>query len=94
MSTIKRVAAIIWQIIWRSFGLGLVTIPGGMGIGSAIPGGNWIMGGVIAWLSTVAIVATVLGVAIATTGNVTDKNVNDAFSQAVQKALEDLKSKE
>jgi hypothetical protein len=93
MSPMKTTLNLIWQIIWRSFGLGLVTIPGGMGIGSAIPGGNWVMGGVIAWASTVAIVATVLGVAIATTGKVTDLDITSAFSQAVQKALDEQNKK-
>ena len=93
MSPMKTILNLIWQIIWRSFGLGLVTIPGGMGVGSAIPGGNWVMGGVIAWASTVAIVATVLGVAIATTGKVTDLDVTNAFSQAVQKALDEKDKK-
>jgi hypothetical protein len=89
MSPFKSFLNTVWQIIWRSLGLGLVTIPGGMGVGSAIPGGNWIMGGIIAWSSTVAIVATVLGVAIATNGSVTETDVTNAFSQAVQKALHD-----
>jgi len=93
MSPVKTILTLIWQIIWRSVGLGLVTIPGGMGVGSAIPGGNWVMGGVIAWASTVAIVATVLGVAIATTGKVTDIDINTAFSQAVQKALDENEKK-
>ena len=34
------------------------------------------------------IVCTVLGIAIATTGKVTDADINTAFSQAVQKAME------
>ena len=89
MSAVKTILSIIWQIIWRSFGLGLVTVPGGMGVGSAIPGGNWILGGLVAWASTVAIVATVIGVAIASTGKVTDLDVTNAFGQAVQKALDD-----
>ena len=89
MSNIKNILGIIWQIIWRSVGLGLVTIPGGMGIGAAVPGGNWLEGGLIAWLSTIAIVATVLGVAIASTGTATSEDVNNAFGQAVQKALDD-----
>lgn len=91
MSPVKTILNTIWQIIWRSFGLGLVTVPGGMGVGSAIPGGNWVLGGLVAWASTVAIVATVLGVSIATTGKVTDLDITNAFGQAVQKALDDTK---
>jgi hypothetical protein len=85
---IRKIARIVGEIAWRSFGLGLVAFPGGAVAGTLIPGGDAISGGWIAFVSTFVIVCTVLGIAIATTGKVTETDINTAFSQAVQKAME------
>ncbi len=85
---VKHVAKLVGQIAWRSFGLALVAFPGGAVAGSLIPGGDPISGGWIAFVSTFVIVCSVLGIAIATTGKVTESDLATAFSQAVQKALE------
>jgi hypothetical protein len=85
----KRAAlAILGQIAWRSFGLALIAVPIGAGAGAAIPGGSWIMGASIAFSSAFLTVASVLGVAIASTGQLTNQNIDDAFKTAVLKTLE------
>lgn len=88
MVKLRKAARIVGEIAWRSFGLGLVAFPGGAVAGTFIPGGDAVSGGWIAFISTFVIVCTVLGIAIATTGRVTDADINTAFSQAVQKAME------
>lgn len=85
---VKQVAKLVGQIAWRSFGLALVAFPGGAVAGAFIPNGDPISGGWIAFVSTFVIVCSVLGIAIATTGKVTESDLATAFSQAVQKALE------
>ena len=84
----KAVISLLLQIAWRSFGLALIAVPIGAGAGAAIPGGSWIMGASIAFSSAFLTVASVLGVAIASTGNLTIQNVDDAFKTAVLKTLE------
>lgn len=79
----------LWDVVKRSLGLAMVAFFPGAGIGS-IPmfGGNWLSGGLIAFGSMFAVVMSVMGVELASTGIITEKGRADAFQQAVTKGLE------
>lgn len=77
----------IKQILIRSIGLTLATFFGGTAIGSVL--GDWVMGALIGVGSAFAVVATMVGVSLAWTGELTEQSITNAFRAAVSKAAED-----
>ena len=85
----------VWDTIKRSLGLGMLAFFPGAGLG-AIPifGGSWLNGGLIAFGSMFAVVMSVMGVELASTGTITQQGRDSAFKQAVTKALEEQTKKD
>jgi divalent metal cation (Fe/Co/Zn/Cd) transporter len=75
------------QILVRSIGLTLATAFGGTAIGAIA--GDWLFGTVVGILSSFAVVATMIGVSVAWSGELTEQSVTNAFRAAVSKAAED-----
>lgn len=84
---LRAVAAVLWQVVWRGFGLFLFILGGAAGTG-AIVTGSWVDGVVIAWLTLMLGVIGAIGYAIATTGEATPDVVAKATQDAVQKATD------
>lgn len=84
----------VWDTFKRSLGLAMLAFFPGAGLG-AIPifGGNWLSGGLIAFGSMFAVVMSVMGVELASTGTITEKGRAAAFQQAVTKGLEEQSKK-
>jgi hypothetical protein len=89
----KAILSLLLQIVWRSFGLALIAVPIGAGAGAAWSG-SWVNGALIAFATAFLTVSSVLGVAIASTGKLTTKNVDDAFKTAVLKTMQEEQAKE
>jgi hypothetical protein len=81
----------IWDIVKRSVGLAMVAFAPGAGIGAAVPGGSWLLGGGIAFGSVFLVVMMVLGTELASTSSITPEGIDSAFKQAVTKAQEQQK---
>jgi divalent metal cation (Fe/Co/Zn/Cd) transporter len=77
----------IKQILIRSIGLTLATAFGGTALGAI--GGNWVFGTLIGIGSAFAVVATMIGVSVAWSGELSEQSVTNAFRAAVSKAAED-----
>ena len=75
------------QIFIRSIGLTMATFFGGTAVGAVL--GDWAMGAVIGVLSSFAVVATMVGVSIAWSGELSEQSITNAFRAAVSKAAED-----
>ena len=75
------------QILIRSLGLIMATFFGGTAVGAVL--GDWAMGAVIGVLSSFAVVATMVGVSIAWSGELSEQSITNAFRAAVSKAAED-----
>lgn len=75
------------QILIRSIGLTMATFFGGTAVGAVL--GDWAMGAVIGVLSSFAVVATMVGVSIAWSGELSEQSITNAFRAAVSKAAED-----
>jgi len=89
----KAILSLLGQIVWRSFGLALIAVPIGAGAGAAWSG-SWVNGALIAFATAFLTVSSVLGVAIASTGKLTTKNVDDAFKTAVLKTMQEEQAKD
>lgn len=92
------VAYLVWQVVWRAFGLALMTFPVGMGVGAgidAIPGveANPLMGGVTAFASVFVIAISTMGKSITTTGKADLQDIERAFRKAATAAEEQAKKK-
>jgi divalent metal cation (Fe/Co/Zn/Cd) transporter len=77
----------IKQILIRSIGLTLATAFGGTALGAI--GGNWVFGTLIGIGSAFAVVATMIGVSVAWSGELSEQSVTNAFRAAVSKAAEE-----
>jgi len=77
----------IKQILIRSIGLTMATFFGGAAVGSIA--GDWVFGALVGILSSFAVVATMIGVSIAWSGELTEQSVTNAFRAAVSKAADD-----
>jgi hypothetical protein len=71
----------------RTLGLAMMTFIPGMGVGAAIAH-DWLMGGLIAFGTSVATVVVYLGVVLTWAGKMTLHDVEDAFRTAANKAAE------
>jgi len=83
----SEVAAVVFELIWRGFGLFLFILGGAAGTG-AIVTGSWVDGVLIAWITLMLGVIGAVGYAIATTGSASKETVARATQDAVQKAQE------
>lgn len=86
-SRLRAIWGVLWQIMWRGFGLFLFIAGSAAGTG-AIVTGSWVDGVVIAWATLMLGVIGAVGYAIATTGQATPDVVAKATQDAVQKASE------
>jgi hypothetical protein len=77
----------IKQILIRSIGLAMATFFGGTAVGAVA--GDWFFGAIVGVLSAFAVVATMIGVSVAWSGELTEQSVTNAFRAAVSKAAED-----
>lgn len=84
---VKAVWGVLWEVLWRGFGLFLFIAGSAAGTG-AIVTGSWVDGVVIAWATLMLGVVGAIGYAIATTGKATPDVVAKATQDAVQKATE------
>lgn len=75
------------QILVRSLGLTMATFFGGTAVGAVV--GDWAMGAIIGVASAFAVVATMIGVSIAWSGELSEQSITNAFRAAVSKAAED-----
>jgi hypothetical protein len=76
------------EIAKRTFGLALMSFPAGMGVGSIVTG-SWFTGGLVAFGTAAVTVSTYIGVMIAWNGDVSIKDIQEAFRTATSKAGED-----
>jgi hypothetical protein len=76
------------DIAIRTLGVAMFSFPMGMGVG-AVFAHDWFKGGAIAFASTMLIVISFVGVAIAWTGKLTSQNIKDAYQTATAKAGDD-----
>ena len=72
----------------RTLGLLMMSFPIGMGIGAAFVS-DWVMGGLIAFGTAALTVVTFIGVILTWNGKLTDKDWQEAFRSAANKAGED-----
>jgi hypothetical protein len=84
---------LVWQVLWRSAGLALMTFPIGMGVGAGldlIPGvaADAVTSGFSAFGATFVIAATSLGKSITTTGKADLDDIERAFRKAATAAEE------
>lgn len=86
-SRVRAVWGVLWEVLWRGFGLFLFIAGSAAGTG-AIVTGSWVDGVVIAWATLMLGVVGAIGYAIATTGKATPDVVAKATQDAVQKATE------
>lgn len=77
----------IKQILIRSIGLTMATFFGGTAVGAVA--GDWLFGAIVGVLSAFAVVATMIGVSIAWSGELSEQSVTNAFRAAVSKAADD-----
>jgi divalent metal cation (Fe/Co/Zn/Cd) transporter len=77
----------IKQILIRSVGLTMATFFGGTAVGAVA--GDWLFGAIVGVLSAFAVVATMIGVSIAWSGELSEQSVTNAFRAAVSKAADD-----
>jgi hypothetical protein len=75
------------QIVVRSVGLFLATFFGGTAIGAI--GGDWLFGTLVGVGTAFAVVATMLGVSIAWSGELSLQSITNSFRAAVSKQAED-----
>lgn len=76
------------DIAIRTLGVAMFSFPVGMGVG-AVFAHNWFTGGAIAFVSTMLLVTSALGVVLAWRGKATGMDVQEAFRTATAKAGED-----
>jgi hypothetical protein len=81
---IKAVAEVIWEIIWRGFGLLLFIVGSAAGVGSLVTGDPF-TGILIAWGTLMLGVIGAIGYAIAITGKASKSTVAKGVRDAVQK---------
>jgi hypothetical protein len=81
---VKAVAEVIWEIIWRGFGLLLFIIGSAAGVGSLVTGDPF-TGILIAWGTLMLGVIGAIGYAIAITGKASKSTVAKGVQDAVQK---------
>jgi hypothetical protein len=81
---LKEVWSVIWEIIWRGFGLLLFIVGSAAGVGSLVTG-DPITGILIAWGTLMLGVIGAIGYAIAITGKATKSTVAKGVRDAVQK---------
>ena len=86
----KAVWAVVWEILWRGFGLFLFILGASAGVGAVVTG-SWLNGVVIAWATLMLGVIGAIGYAIATTGEASPDTVAKAAQDAVAKAQEQAK---
>lgn len=65
----------------------MATFFGGTAVGAVA--GDWLFGALVGVLSAFAVVATMIGVSVAWSGELTQQSVTNAFRAAVSKAAED-----
>jgi divalent metal cation (Fe/Co/Zn/Cd) transporter len=65
----------------------MATFFGGAAVGSIA--GDWVFGALVGILSSFAVVATMVGVSLAWSGELTEQSVTNAFRAAVSKAAEE-----
>jgi len=81
---IKAVVEVIWEIIWRGFGLLLFIVGSAAGVGSLVTGDPF-TGILIAWGTLMLGVIGAIGYAIAITGKASKSTVAKGVRDAVQK---------
>jgi len=81
---VKAVAEVIWEIIWRGFGLLLFIVGSAAGVGSLVTGDPF-TGILIAWGTLMLGVIGAIGYAIAITGKASKSTVAKGVQDAVQK---------
>lgn len=87
---LKAVAEVVWEIVWRGFGLFLFILGSAAGVGSLVTGDPF-TGIVIAWGTLMLGVVGAVGYAIAITGKASKSTVAKSVQDAVQKFEEDTK---
>lgn len=80
----KAVAEVVWEIVWRGFGLFLFILGSAAGVGSIVTG-NPVTGILVAWGTLMLGVIGAVGYAIAVTGKATKTTVAKGVQDAVQK---------
>lgn len=90
--------SLIWQVLWRSAGLALMTFPIGMGVGASIdliPGvsADALTSGFSAFGATFVIAASAIGKSITTTGKADFDDIERAFRKAATVAEEQAKKR-
>ena len=80
----KAVVEVVWEIVWRGFGLFLFILGSAAGVGSIVTG-NPVTGILVAWGTLMLGVIGAVGYAIAVTGKVTKTTVARGVQDAVQK---------
>ena len=80
----KAVAEVVWEIVWRGFGLFLFILGSAAGVGSIVTG-NPVTGILVAWGTLMLGVVGAVGYAIAITGKASKSTVAKGVQDAVQK---------
>jgi hypothetical protein len=80
----KAVAEVVWEIIWRGFGLFLFILGSAAGVGSIVTG-DPVTGILVAWGTLMLGVIGAVGYAIAITGKASKATVAKGVQDAVQK---------
>jgi len=80
----KAVAEVVWEIVWRGFGLFLFILGSAAGVGSIVTG-NPVTGIIVAWGTLMLGVVGAVGYAIAITGKASKSTVAKGVRDAVQK---------
>jgi hypothetical protein len=80
----KAVAEVVWEIVWRGFGLFLFILGSAAGVGSVVTG-NPVTGILVAWGTLMLGVIGAVGYAIAVTGKASKTTVAKGVQDAVQK---------
>lgn len=77
------------DIAIRTIGLAMMTFPIGTGVGAALMNGNWFLGGLIAFGTSILGVISFLGVVLTWSGKAGKPDIQNAFRTAAAKAAED-----
>ena len=81
---LRAVAEVVWEIVWRGFGLFLFILGSAAGVGSIVTG-NPVTGILVAWGTLMLGVIGAVGYAIAITGKASKSTVAKGVQDAVQK---------
>ncbi len=89
MKRLKAIAKVLFEIIWRSFGLLLKFLPAGLAIGGVLVATTGdvkmiLWGALSSWLPALFAAYAEIGEEIARTAKVTKSGINRGFAKGVQ----------